>query len=114
MEELQAFQAGAGEGGFVVATQSKDGTVLWFRKTTPDALGKAHHRLCLDSITKSATVYWTNDRGLTDSKTFRSVAALREWLEKVRNVLKSLKLSEDPDIVLIDARNDNKPAGSKA
>jgi hypothetical protein len=38
----------------------------------------------------------------------------KEEFAKVRNVLKDLKLSNDPDIVLIDARRDNKPSGSKA
>jgi len=30
-------------------------------------------------MTKSATVYWTNAQGHTDSKTFRSVVTLCEW-----------------------------------
>jgi len=80
MEELQLFQAAARECGFVVAKESKDCTALWFRKTVPDPSTGTHQRLCLDSMTRSATVYWTNVRGLTDSKTLRSVAALREWL----------------------------------
>jgi hypothetical protein len=83
MEELQTFQAATRECGFVVAEESKDCTVLWFRKTVPDPSTGTHQRLCLDSMTRSATVYWTNVRGLTDSKTFRSVAALRDWLSGV-------------------------------
>jgi hypothetical protein len=79
MEELQAFQAAAKECGFIAAEESRDGTVLWFRKTTPDAPSGTHQRLCLDSMTKSATVYWTNAGGLTESKTFRSVDTLRDW-----------------------------------
>ncbi len=79
MEELQKFQAAAREYGFVAAEESKDCTVLWFRKTAPDAPSGTHQRLCLDSMTRSATVYLTNARGLTDSKTFRSVDALCEW-----------------------------------
>ncbi len=35
-------------------------------------------------------------------------------LFRVRRVLQKLKLSEDPNIVLIDARRDNKPSASKA
>ncbi|HXC48954.1 MAG TPA: hypothetical protein VNU20_11745 [Candidatus Sulfotelmatobacter sp.] len=79
MVELQAFQTAARESGFITAEESSDGTVLWFRKVTPDASTGTHQRLCLDSMTKSATVYWTNARGLTESKTFRNVAAWREW-----------------------------------
>ena len=80
MEELQAFQTAARDSGFVEAEESKDGTVLWFRKAAPDPANGTHQRLCLDSMTKSATVFWTNARGTIESKTFRSVAALREWL----------------------------------
>lgn len=35
-------------------------------------------------------------------------------LAKVRKVLKDLKLADSPDVVLIDARRDNKPSASKA
>lgn len=34
--------------------------------------------------------------------------------QRVRSILKKLQLSQSRDIVLIDARNDNKPSGSKA
>ena len=83
MEELQTFQAAAREGGFVAAGESKDGTVLWFRKATPDASTGSHQRLCLDAMTNSATVFWTNAQGQTNSKTFRSVTLLRERLSEI-------------------------------
>jgi len=83
MVELQPLQSAARECGFVVADESKDCTVLWFRKTVPDPSTGTHQRLCLDSVTKSATVFWTNARGLTESKTFRSASELREWLSTV-------------------------------
>jgi hypothetical protein len=35
-------------------------------------------------------------------------------LERVESILRALKLTEDRDIVLVDARRDNKPSGSKA
>lgn len=35
-------------------------------------------------------------------------------LAKVRGILKDLKLTDNPDVVLIDARRDNKPSASKA
>lgn len=35
-------------------------------------------------------------------------------LVKVKGILKALKMSDNPDIVLIDARRDNKPSASKA
>jgi len=33
---------------------------------------------------------------------------------RVRRILRELEIADDPDVVLIDARNDNKPSGSKA
>jgi hypothetical protein len=80
MDELQTFQVAARESGFVTAEESKDGTILWLRKITPQASTGAHQRMCLDTVTKSATVFWINSRGATESKTFRSAAMLREWL----------------------------------
>jgi hypothetical protein len=38
----------------------------------------------------------------------------RTELARVQRILKALKLTHDPNIVLIDARNDNKPSASKA
>jgi hypothetical protein len=35
-------------------------------------------------------------------------------LRKVQDILNNLKLIDNPNIVLIDARNDNKPSASKA
>ncbi|WP_245321844.1 hypothetical protein [Mesorhizobium sp. WSM1497] len=35
-------------------------------------------------------------------------------MAKVKSVLKDLKLTDHPDVVLIDARRDNKPSASKA
>jgi hypothetical protein len=35
-------------------------------------------------------------------------------LERVRGILRELKLDTNPDVILIDARADNKPSGSKA
>jgi len=80
MEELQSFQAAARESGFVAADESNDHTILWLKKTAADPSTSAPQRMCLDVITKSATVYWTNARGLNDSKTFRRSDSLREWL----------------------------------
>ncbi len=37
-----------------------------------------------------------------------------DQIKKVRDILKRLKLENSPDIVLLDARGDNKPSGSKA
>lgn len=41
---------------------------------------------------------------------YRSIIELR----KVERILKGLKLLDNPDVVLVDARKENKPSGSKA
>jgi hypothetical protein len=79
MEKLQAFQVAARECGFVAVEECEDGTVLWLRKASPDAATDTHQRMCMDSLTNSATIYWMNDRGKVDSKTFRSAATFQEW-----------------------------------
>jgi hypothetical protein len=38
----------------------------------------------------------------------------QEQLWKVQRILKKLGLEDNPDVVLIDARSDNKPSASKA
>ena len=81
MKKLQAFQTAAREGGYLEVNESAEGTVLWLRKTTPDTVGETHQRMCIDSLTNSATVFWKTVRGKLNSKTFRSVPALQEWFE---------------------------------
>jgi hypothetical protein len=76
MDKLQAFQGAAREGGFVAAEESEEGTVLWLKRATAEA----EDRLCIDSLTKSATVYWVTMPWKINSKTFREVAALQEWI----------------------------------
>jgi hypothetical protein len=38
----------------------------------------------------------------------------KEEKERVEKMLRELKLDADSDVILIDARKDNKPSGSKA
>jgi hypothetical protein len=81
MQKLEAFQVAARQVGFVVVTESAEGTVLWLRKNTPDTARETHQRMCIDSLTNSATVYWMAVPGKVNSKTFRGVPALQEWFE---------------------------------
>jgi hypothetical protein len=76
MEKLQAFQAVARDGGFVAVEESEEGTVLWLKKATADA----EDRICIDSLTKSATVYWATIPWKINSETFREESALRAWI----------------------------------
>lgn len=79
MEIIQAFQVAAQAHGFVAMDECGAGTVLWLRKTTPQAGSRTHARMCIDSLTNSATVYWADIWGI-GSRTFRSVVALQEGL----------------------------------
>jgi len=80
MDKLQTFQTVAHERGFVNLNECEDGTVLWLRRETPGAVTHTHQRICMDSLTSSATVYWTNNLGEVNSKTFRAASMLRDWL----------------------------------
>jgi len=82
MQVLQEFQIAARDRGFVEVQGDEYGedTVMWLRKETQDADTKTHQRLCIDSLLKSATVYWMNVLGTIDSRTFRTAASLQEWL----------------------------------
>jgi hypothetical protein len=76
MEKLQAFQAAAHKGGFVDVQETDDGTVLWLRKPTADA----EDRICIDSMTNSATVFWATIPWKINSKTFRQATELEAWI----------------------------------
>jgi hypothetical protein len=81
MQELQDFQSVARENGFVETGETEGGSAHWFRNSVPDAGSRVHKRLCLDSLTKSATVFWETVPTKLNSMTFRSASALRAWLE---------------------------------
>lgn len=76
MEKLQAFQDAARRNGFVDVEETEDGTALWFKKQTANA----EDRICIDSLANNATVFWATIPWKINSKTFRTVAALQEWL----------------------------------
>jgi hypothetical protein len=79
MEKLQALQTAAREGGFVQVEECDEGTVLWLRKKTSDAVTNTHQRICIDSQSNILTVYWMTALGKIESKTFRNVLSLQEW-----------------------------------
>jgi hypothetical protein len=76
MENLQAFQDAARKSGFVDVEPTEDGTVLWLKKQTADA----EDRICIDRAANNATVFWATIPWKINSKTFRTVAALQDWL----------------------------------
>ena len=85
MDKLQEFQGAARDGGFVAAEETDEGSVLWLKRATAEA----EDRMCIDSLTKSATVYWVTMPWKINSKTFREVAPLREWILSRPHVLAS-------------------------
>jgi hypothetical protein len=81
MQGLKDFQSVARESGFVEVGNAEEGSVLWFRNATADAGSAVHKRLCVDSLTNSATVFWeTAPAAKLNSMTFRTASALRAWL----------------------------------
>jgi hypothetical protein len=97
MEVIRAFEVAALKSGFVEMDECGDGTVVWLRRASADAVTEARQRMCIDTLTNSATVYWTNLRGKTESKTFRRVTAFQEWIsnsvlvEQLNNVVPESK-----------------------
>ena len=80
MDRLQEFQVAARGDGFVEVQDNEDGSVAWVRNTLPDPETNVHKRLCIDSLTSSATVYWETAGAKLNSKTFRTVGSMRAWL----------------------------------
>jgi hypothetical protein len=82
MEKLTGFQDVARKNGFVDVEETDDGTVLWLRRPTEGA----EDRMCIDSVTNSATVFWATIPWKINSKTFRVAAALGEWFALMAKV----------------------------
>ena len=80
MDFARTFQAAALKLGFVDMDECGDGTVLWLKRALIDAPPETVQRMCIDTVTDSATVYWTNVHGHLEFKTFRRVTAFREWM----------------------------------
>lgn len=81
MNKLQQFQSAARENGYVEINEYDGGNAAWFRKTTPDAGTDVHKRLCVDSLTGSATIFWQTVPAKLNSKTFRTVSSLKDWFD---------------------------------
>jgi hypothetical protein len=81
MEILQSFRVAARERGFTEVTESGGGTVVWLKRKASVTVRETHQRICIDGLTRSATVYWMTVPGDLKSKTFRDVPKLQEWFE---------------------------------
>jgi hypothetical protein len=78
--KLQEFRTAAHENGYDDTNENAAGSIIWLRKATPDIGTDVHKRLCIDSITDSATVFWQTVPAKLNSKTFRTVSSLKDWL----------------------------------
>jgi len=75
MNRLKEIQDIARKNGFADVEETDDGTVLWLRRQTANA----EDRICVDSVTSSATVFWATIPWKINSKTFRAAAELEQW-----------------------------------
>lgn len=64
------------------------------------------------NLEKQVAIYEAANQTRTSVKVIICYTAADQ--ERVRKILKELKLEDEPSIVVIDARSDNKPSGSKA
>lgn len=79
MNKLKAFQDIARKNGFADVEETDDGTVLWLSRPTANA----EDRMCVDSVTNSATVFWATIPWKINSKTFRAASDLEQWFASV-------------------------------
>lgn len=57
MEMIRAFEVAALKCGFVEMDECGDGTVVWLKRAPADAITKVNQRICIDTVTDSATLY---------------------------------------------------------
>ena len=95
---------GRGPVDYKVSRGSTDKTLVEFKLASNSQLKK--------NLLNQVKVY---EKANQTKKSFKVIIYFTEReLQKVENILKGLKLEENTDIILIDARDDNKPSGSKA
>jgi hypothetical protein len=95
---------GRGPVDFKISMGSRDKTVVEFKLASNSQLKR--------NLQKQVEIY----QKASDAKSAIKVIVYftRDELERVERILKELNLSGDKNIVLVDARQDNKPSGSKA
>jgi hypothetical protein len=81
MNTYHEFQLAARENGYERLSEYNGQGAVWFRKVMPDNNTDVHKRMCVDSLTNSATVFWSTSATHVNSKTFRTVASLRDWFQ---------------------------------
>ena len=100
------FRSNAGRGpvDFKVSRGATDKTVVEFKLASNSQLKR--------NLEHQVEIYQKASNARRALKVIVYFSA--EEFRKVQRVLKELKLLDSPDIILIDARRDNKASGSKA
>ncbi len=95
---------GRGPADFKISRGTPDKSIIEFKLAKNTQLKR--------NLQKQAEIY----KAASDAKKSIKVIVFFTGAERERvaKILKSLKMSGNPDIILIDARRDNKPSGSKA
>lgn len=95
---------GRGPADFKISTSAKDSTIVEFKLASNSQLKR--------NLEKQTDIY----RKASSAKKAISVIIFFSSQEerRVQTILKELKLQDKKSIILIDARKDNKPSGSKA
>ena len=95
---------GRGPADFKISRGAKDKTVVEFKLAKNSQLQR--------NLERQTPIY----KKASDAR--KSIKAIiyfsKSELDRVNRILKALKIESSPDIILIDARADNKPSGSKA
>jgi len=95
---------GRGPVDFKVSRGANDRTLVEFKLASNPQLER--------NLERQVAIYEKANRTTQSYKAILSFSARDE--AKVRRILQRLRVSEDTGIILIDARNDNKPSASKA
>jgi hypothetical protein len=95
---------GRGPVDFKVSKGSKDKALVEFKLASNSQLKR--------NLKNQAPIY---EKASDAAKTIKVIVYFTAAEKKrVEGILKELKMTGDPNVVLVDARNDNKPSGSKA
>jgi hypothetical protein len=95
---------GRGPADFKISRGSRDKTLVEFKLASNSQLKR--------NLEKQVSIY---EKANETDKALKVILYFTEQeLTKVNTILRELKLENHRDIILIDARNDNKPSGSKA
>jgi hypothetical protein len=95
---------GRGPADFKVSRGSKDKTIVEFKLAKNTQLKR--------NLQKQVTIY---EKANNTKKSIKVILYFsQEQVNRVQSILRELNLADEKSIILIDARNDNKPSASVA